>query len=136
MIPDDWTAHRREDGEVVGWIRPEGDAWAAVDILGRDVVGADVDGAMEWLDAEAVLEARGLAFLADVWMLERADAPALRVRIVEVVPGRVDESGRTVVKTDDFGAIDAPSQSILLPWPAPAALRPPRADDASGSPWG
>ena len=25
MIPEDWTEHRREDGERVGWIRPAGD---------------------------------------------------------------------------------------------------------------
>ena len=131
MIPADWTPHRRDDGELVGWIRPSGDDWVAVDMLGRQVGDPG-----EWLDAEAALEARGLAWLADVWMLERDALPPLRVRMVEVVPGGADEPGRVVVKTDDFGAIDAPSQSVVLAWPAPPALRPARSGDALGTPWG
>lgn len=131
MIPADWTAHRRDDGELVGWIRPSGDLWIAVDMLGREVGGP-----AEWLDAEAVLEERGLAWLADIWMLEREHRAPLRVRMVEVVPGGASEPGRVVVKTDDFGAIDAPSESVVLPWPAPASLRPHRPGDAVGTPWG
>ena len=122
MIPADWTAHRRpDDREVVGWIRPEGDLWVGVDILGREVGDPG-----EWLDMEEALEAVGLRMLADVWMLEGVDAAPLRVRIVEVTPDRV------VVKTDDFGAIDAPSTSYELPWPTPAELRPQREGDPDG----
>lgn len=122
MIPADWTAHRRpDDREVVGWIRPEGDLWVGVDILGREVGEPG-----EWLDVEEALEAVGLRMLTDVWTLEGVDAVPLRVRIVEVTPDRV------VVKTDDFGAIDAPSTSYELPWPAPAALRPHRDGDPDG----
>ena len=131
MIPDDWTPHRRDDGELVGWVRPEGGDWVGVDMLGRDVGGP-----VDWLDAESALESRGLSWLADAWMLDRAAAGPLRVRIVEVVPGRGADAGRVVVKTDDFGAIDAPSESIVLPWPAPPALRPLRPGDGAGTPWG
>jgi hypothetical protein len=130
MIPADWTPHRRDDGELVGWVRPVAEDWVGVDLLGRDV-GPPVD----WLDAESALEERGLAWLADAWMLERDAAGPLRVRIVEVVPGGA-EPGRVVVKTDDFGAIDAPSESVVLPWPAPSALRPLRPGDGAGTPWG
>lgn len=130
MIPADWTPHRRDDGELVGWIRPEGEDWVAVDLLGREASGA-----VDWLDAEAALESAGLSWLADVWMLERTDAAALRVKLVEVTPGGVGEAGRVVVQTDDFGAIDAPVERFELAWPAPVALRPRRAGEST-SPWG
>lgn len=119
VIPADWTPHLRpDDRELVGWIRPDGDDWVAMDLLGRDASEP-----IDWLEAEAVLEKIGLHPLADVWMLERPEGPTLRVRLVEVTPDRV------VVKTDDFGAIDAPVTTFELPWPAPAELRQRRADD-------
>ena len=122
MIPADWTPHRRpDDRELVGWIRPEGEAWVAVDLLGHEASGP-----IEWLEAEAALEAVGLRWLADIWMLEREDAAPLRVRLVEVTPDRV------VVKTDDFGAIAAPSPSFEGPGRAPAVLRPQRPGDPDG----
>ncbi|GAA1869768.1 hypothetical protein GCM10009751_30790 [Myceligenerans crystallogenes] len=111
--------HRREDGELLGWIRPHDDAWVAISLLGREVSPP-----VEWLDAEEALEALGLAWLANAWVLERPDAPAVRVRLVDVRPGQV------VVQTDDFGAIDVPVTRIALPWPAPPELRPATPDDA------
>lgn len=127
MIPADWTPHRRDDGELIGWIRPEGEHWVAMDLFGRPSSGA-----VEWLEAEEVLEQRGLSWLAEVWMLEREDGEPLRVRIAEVTPGGVGEQGQVVVHTDDFGAIDVPYERIALPWPAPATLRPRRPDDPDG----
>ncbi|WP_069386244.1 hypothetical protein [Cellulosimicrobium cellulans] len=122
MLPADWIAHRRpDDREPVGWIRPEGDDWVAVSPLGRDLTGP-----VDWLAAEEALEESGLAWLADVWMLERPDGAPVRVRIVEVTPDGV------VVQTDDFGAVDVPVERYALPWPAPAALRPRRPDDPDG----
>lgn len=120
MIGADWTPHRRDDGELLGWIRPDGDAWAAVDLLGRPASGAS-----EWLDAEAALEALGIAYLAEPWMLEgegEGESP-VRVRFVEVTPQRI------VVKGEDFGAVDALTRRWELPWPIPARLRPPRPGD-------
>ena len=126
MNPAEWTPHRRpEDGELLGWIRPDGDLWVPVTLLGHDASAP-----LEWLEAEEVLEAAGLSWLADIWMLERDGADPLRVRVVEVTTERV------VVQTDDFGAIDAPVQRYELEWPAPAALRPPRPADPLVSPWG
>jgi hypothetical protein len=121
MLPSDWTPHRRDDGELVGWIRPDGDSWVAVDLLGREASAPT-----EWLEAEAALEARGIAWLAGVWMLEREDAAPLRVRMVEVTPDRI------VVQTDDYGAIDAPVERFELSWPLPPVLRPRRAGDPDG----
>ena len=131
MIPADWTPHRRDDGELLGWIRPEGEDWVAVDLLGHEASGS-----VDWLDAEEILEERGLSWLADIWMLERHAVDPVRVKLVEVTPGRVGETGRVVVQTDDFGAIDAPVERFELPWPAPAVLRPLRPGESSASPFG
>ncbi|RKS92818.1 hypothetical protein DEU37_0208 [Microbacterium sp. AG790] len=120
-VADDWTPHRRDDGERLGWIRPDGDAWTAIDVLGR-VVAASV----EWLDAEEALEQRGLAFLAEPWILERGEGAPVRVRLVEVTPARI------VVKVDDYGDMSRPHEGIVLPWPLPPQLRPPRPGDPDG----
>jgi len=131
MIPADWTPHRRDDGEIVGWIRPEGDEWVAVDLLGREASGA-----VDWLEAEDALEARGLSWLAEIWMLESDPADPLRVKLVEVTPGGAGEAGRVVVQTDDFGAIDVPVERYELPWPPPSTLRPRRPGEPTSSPFG
>lgn len=128
MLPADWIPHRRDDGELLGWIHPAGDDWVAVDLLGR--VASD---AVDWLDAEAALEAVGLAWLADVWMLEGEAPEPLRVRFVEVTPSEGDATGRVVVKIDDFGDMQRPpTERFVLPWPAPARLRPARPGDPDG----
>lgn len=125
MPRPDWTPHRRDDGELLGWIHPDGDLWAAVDVLGRPVAAP-----AEWLDAEEALERHGIAWLADPWMLEgEADRP-LRVRIVETTPDEDGRPGRILVKVDDFGDVTRPpSETYALPWPIPPRLRPPRDDD-------
>ena len=131
MIPSDWTPHRRDDGELLGWIRPEGDDWVAVDLLGHEASDPG-----DWLVVEEALEARGLSWLADIWMLERDASEPLRVKLVEVIPARAGEAGRVVVQTDDFGAIDAPVEIYELPWPSPVALRPRRPGESGASPFG
>lgn len=110
---EDWTPHRRDDGELVGWIRPEGELWVPIDLLGHVIAEPG-----EWLEAEYALEQRGIAHLAGVWLLGRSDGRDIRVKLVEVTPERI------VVQTDDFGAIDVPITSFVLAWPAPPELRP------------
>ncbi|MFD5226145.1 hypothetical protein ACFWHT_11050 [Microbacterium sp. NPDC058342] len=128
MLPSDWTPHRRDDGELLGWIRPDGEGWVAIDVLGRTASGA-----VDWLDAEAALEAVGLAWLADVWMLEDEAPTPLRVRFVEVTPSEGATAGRIVVKADDFGDMQRPpAERFTLPWPAPARLREARPGDPDG----
>ena len=58
MIPPDWTPHRREDGELLGWIRQEGADWVAVDVLGR-AASAPVQAALEAGDFAAAGKALG-----------------------------------------------------------------------------
>lgn len=125
MTRPDWTPHRRDDGELLGWIHPEGETWAAVDVLGRPASAAT-----EWLDAEAALEAHGIAWLADPWMLEGEGERPLRVRILEVTPDEEGVPGRIVVKIDDFGDMNRPATAqFVVEWPIPARLRPPREGD-------
>lgn len=110
MIPGDWTPHRRDDGEVLGWIRPERELWVAVDRLGREATDP-----VEWLEAEAALETRGLRWLAERWQLDGRP-----VRIAELTQDRI------VVVDDEFGAASAVGgdpERIELPWPAPDGLR-------------
>ncbi|GMA92040.1 hypothetical protein GCM10025869_25690 [Homoserinibacter gongjuensis] len=64
----DWIEHRRADGERVGWMRPEGDGFVPVDLLGRDRAPA-----LDWLSAEELLDELGIGYLAEPYVLERAD---------------------------------------------------------------
>lgn len=124
MIPADWTPHHRSsDRELVGWIRPAGEGWVAVSLLGADLTEPG-----EWLDAEAVLDEADLSWLGEVWMWEQPDAAALRVRLVELTGERV------IVQTDDLGAVDAPVTRFELPWPPPSTLRPRRPGEAQTLP--
>ncbi|QGQ20188.1 hypothetical protein GC089_14470 [Cellulomonas sp. JZ18] len=114
MLPQDWIDHRRAgDRELVGWLRPEGEGFVAIDRLGRALTDA-----VDWDVAEAALDERGLHWLADLWELELEDGSTTRVRLVEVSPERV------VVKRDDFGDVSAELRTWTLPFPAPATLRP------------
>ena len=114
MLPNDWIEHRRAaDRELVGWLRPAGEGFVAIDRLGREVTGV-----VDWVTAEEALDERGLRWLADLWQLGHDDGTTTRVRIVEVSHERV------VVKRDDFGAVDAEMRTWTLPFPAPETLRP------------
>lgn len=106
--------HRREgDRELLGWLRPDGERFVAVDLIGRELTGP-----VDWATAEAALDEHGLHWLADLWQLELDDGTIERVRIVEV---RAD---RVVVKRDDLGSVDVAQVLHVLPCPAPPTLRP------------
>ncbi|MFK4730740.1 hypothetical protein ROT00_13705 [Agromyces mediolanus] len=113
MDRSDFIEHRRPDGELVGWLRPEGEGFVPVDLLGREHGGA-----IDWLAGEELLEELGIRYLADPYVLELPDAAPLRVRITEVSTRGI------VVKKDDFGAIDAPVVRYELAWPIPPELTP------------
>lgn len=113
-----WIEHRRDDGERIGWIRMVGERSIAVDVLGREVTGE-----VDWLEAEEALDERGLSFLAEPWLLEQSDGAEVRVRIVEASPERIR------VAEDELGAasaVGAQSAVHTLPFPAPDVLRPAR----------
>ncbi|MBN9327783.1 MAG: hypothetical protein BGO38_17925 [Cellulomonas sp. 73-145] len=111
--PTDWIEHRRAgDRELLGWLRLEDDGAVAIDRLGRTASGV-----LPWDEAEAVLDERGIGWLADLWELE-LDGRPVRVRLREVSTERV------VVTYDDHGDVHTKVDAIELPFPAPATLRP------------
>ena len=119
MVGNEWIEHRRGDGERVGWIIPRGDDFVVVDLLGRERGGP-----VDWLGAEEALDALGIGYLADIYVLTLENGRDLRVRIAEVSPAGI------TVKKDDFGDIGAPQRYFSLPFPAPASLRVMSAADA------
>ena len=118
VLPDNWIEHRRsEDREPVGWIVPDGERFRPVDVLGRQVTVEPV----EWLEAEELLDALGISFLADRYTLLLPDGTERPVRIAEA-----SADGITVV-ADEFGsasAVGGTSDRFRLPFPAPEELRP------------
>lgn len=103
---------RRSDGELVGYLVLDGD-----DFVPLTLFGYPLSGALELDDAEALLEERGLAVLADRWIMEGGPRASMIVRIVEV---RAD-----VVRVidDDTGAaavVGANLETYELPAPTDA----------------
>jgi len=106
---EDWIEHRRGDRETLGWMRPDGDGFVVIDLLGRPRTEP-----LEWFAAEEYLEELGIGYLADRYL--HAGRP---VRI-----GEVSTSGVTVI-ADDFGAasaVGADPERFHLPFPVPADL--------------
>lgn len=110
--PSDWIEHRRGDGELLGWLRPQGEDFVVVDLLGRERSEA-----LDWFDAETLLEATGIGYLADAYELRLDDGSWLRVRITEVSASRIR------VKRDDWGDITVPALEYMLPFPPSGDLR-------------
>lgn len=110
---DDWIEHRRSDGERVGWLRAAGDNFVPIDLLGRELSGP-----VDWLDAEEALESAGIGYLADLYELRQPDGSWLRVRLAEVSPTTI------IAKQDDLGAVGVPQVFFTLPVPMPEGLRP------------
>ncbi|QNN54001.1 hypothetical protein [Nocardioides mesophilus] len=116
MSTPDWIEHRRPDGELLGWMVPDGDGFHIIDLLGRQRTESPAD----WPDAEEALETLGIGYLANRYSLRLSDGVERRVRI-----GEVNRSG-IVVLADDFGsasAVGANPEVFNLPFPAPEALR-------------
>ena len=113
----DWFPHRRPDGESVGWITRDDDGFRAIDLLGRTVGPTPVD----WVQAEELLEDRGIGYLADRYSLRLPDGTERPVRIAEA-----SSEGITVI-ADEFGmasAVGATHERFVLPFPAPDDLQP------------
>jgi hypothetical protein len=109
--PSDWIPHTRGDGELLGWMRPDGDGFVAIDLLGRELTGR-----VDWLEAEELLEATGIGYLADPYEL-LVDGVWVRVRLTEITSDHVR------LKTEDWGAIDAPVEAHVVELPATDTLR-------------
>lgn len=108
----DWIEHRRGDRELLGWMRPEGDGFVVIDLLGRELGDA-----VDWLRAEELLEERGIGYLADRYELRLPDGGWLLVRIVEVSTERIR------VKKEDWGDVNATAVFYEAPFPVGDVLR-------------
>lgn len=94
-------------------MRPESDGFVVIDLLGRPLTDA-----VDWLEAEEVLDAVGIGYLADPFELLLEDGRWLRVRITEV------SSEGMRLKREDWGAMDVPALHFDLPFPISDRLRP------------
>jgi hypothetical protein len=112
-MPEDWIEYRRGlDGETLGWMKPSGDGFVVIDLLGRPRTHA-----VDWLEAEETLDRLGIGYLADPHELRLDSGEWLRVRVAEVSTVRIR------VKKDDWGDMTAPQVYYSLPFPAPDTLR-------------
>lgn len=111
---EDWIEHRRGlDRELLGWMRPEGDGFIVIDLLGRERTGV-----VDWFVAEEFLEQLGLGYLAekyDLWV----DNAWLPVEVVEVSPTRIRlrrdyGAGQAVGSPQMFHEIDFPAEPEVL----------------------
>lgn len=113
-MTDDWIEHRRgPDGERLGWMRPDGDRFVAVDLLGRDRTEP-----VDWLIAEETLDDLGIGYLAEPYELRLESGGWARVRITEVSPRKIR------VKREDWGDMSAPQVYFEVPFPSSERLRP------------
>lgn len=114
VLNEAWIPHRREDGELIGWIEPRGEGFVAFDLFGRARQGEPVD----WVAAEEALEELGIGFLADPHAFRRDDGEWVRVRIIEASPDGI------LVKEDDLGAVDVVKPQYAAAFPVDDRLVP------------
>lgn len=144
MLPETWIPHRREDGELIGWIDM---TVAEPQMVPIDRLGRALEPVADWFDAEEALEAIGLRFLAERYVYLGAGGAgepredddgddhhgddqeqdgddhddetthAITVRIAQVYDDRI------VLTTALTDAIEDVGREIVVPFPAPAELR-------------
>lgn len=108
MIPADWIPVHRDDGELVGYLRAAGELVEPLTLLGTPLgTPSDEDSARE------VLDATGLAVLADRWWC-RLPAPVI-VEQLDASAAQPEWDWRTVVliESTPSGCRIRP----LYPWP-------------------
>lgn len=140
MLPDTWIPHRREDGELIGWIDM---AVADTRLVPIDRLGRALEPVDDWFEAEEALEAIGLRFLAQRFEYrgprlaaqdqgqeqdqdqephqdqdqDDDDVESITVRIAHVYDDRI------VLTTALTDAIEDVGEEIVVPFPAPVVLR-------------
>lgn len=111
-LPETWIPHRREDGELVGWIEPEGEGFVPFDLFGRARRTEPID----WVSAEETLEEIGIGFLASLHAYRTDSGEWVQVRITEASPDGI------VVKEDDLGAVGVVKPSYRAAFPVDGRL--------------
>lgn len=115
MIPPTWTpVERDDDGELLGYLEPVGDAVRPVSPFGYPVgePGDEEDG-------DERLQSLGLRYLAEPWVLTDGGTKH-RVRFLEAGPARV------VLQVFFTEGVYSGEKFVLSPPLSPAVLRPER----------
>lgn len=123
MLPESWIPHRREDGELIGWIDM---TVAEPKLVPIDRLGRAMDPVEDWFEAEEALDSIGLRFLAERYVYrggggnddddDEATQP-VTVRISQVYDDRI------VLTTALTDAVEDVGREIVVPFPAPDELR-------------
>lgn len=123
MLPESWIPHRREDGELIGWIDM---TVAEPKLVPIDRLGRAMDPVDDWFEAEEILDSIGLRFLAERYVYrggggnddddDEATQP-VTVRISQVYDDRI------VLTTALTDAVEDVGREIVVPFPAPDELR-------------
>lgn len=112
-IPETWIPHRRDDGELVGWI----DMTVAEPLLVPvDRLGRALDPVDDWHEAEQVLDGIGLRFLMGRYVVDEGGRETV-VRIAHIYDDRI------VLTTTLTDAVEDVGRAIVVPFPAPDELR-------------
>ena len=118
MIPATWLSHRRsDDDELLGYLEPVKNAFQARTVFGHPIGAPDEEAA-----ARRALDAGGLTYLAERWLLslDGREEP-VTVQIVEATPATV------TLKSVDYGYEGDIGTRFVLDVPTSAdALRPER----------
>ena len=123
MLPETWIPHRREDGELIGWIDM---TVAEPNLVPIDRLGRAMDPVEDWFEAEEMLDSLGLRFLAERYSYRGGGgnpddddeaAHAVTVRISQVYDDRI------VLTTALTDAVEDVGREIVVPFPAPDGLR-------------
>jgi hypothetical protein len=116
VIPQSWIEYRREDGELLGYLRPaEGAAGRYVPVT---VFGYALGCAGDESEAQQVLDAIGLSYLADRWSLTLdGRGEPISVQIVEASPQQV------LVRNVDYGYDGDIGTTFRLDVPVDDSLR-------------
>ena len=123
MLPETWIPHRREDGELIGWIDM---AVADPRLVPIDRLGRALEPVDDWFEAEETLDSIGLRFLAERYSYRGGGgshddddeaAHAVTVRISHVYDDRI------VLTTALTDAVEDVGREIVVPFPAPDGLR-------------
>ena len=104
MLHEDWSPLRREsDDELLGYVAATADGSVPLTLFGVALAGP---GTRE--EAEAVLQARGLACLAEPWWFRQDDGEEVRVALVAAYPDRV------LVVPAPYGYADPAERPVLV----------------------
>lgn len=106
LDPATWVPVSRDDREVVGYLQPTSPEFAAV--IPRNRLGHAVGDPQDFVEAEELLLARGIAELAEQWRLDGGDQA---LAIAELSPDGI------VLRDALLAKALVPTEEVRVPWP-------------------